>query len=159
MGGNSTLEWTKLTLTAIGGTLALVVGLIQYVSTSSLSVRQPFLAKQTELCLSASEHAARLATTKDREQWKKSREEFWMLYWGPLAVVEEAGTQSDVAKKMQAFGDLLKEVPQNTDASQPTLPLDDLRGPAIDIARACESLLTSKWQAGIMSWVQRWFGY
>jgi hypothetical protein len=54
------LEWTKLVLTAIGGAIALLVGGVQYVTTSSPSVRQPFLSKQMDLRLAAAEHAARL---------------------------------------------------------------------------------------------------
>jgi hypothetical protein len=50
------LEWTKLVLTAVGGAIVLVVGAVQYVTTSSLSVRQPFLSKQMDLCLAAAEH-------------------------------------------------------------------------------------------------------
>ena len=91
------LEWTKLVLTAIGGAIVLFIGGVQYVTTSSLSVRQPFLSKQMDLCLAAAEHAARLASTKDEDQWKKSRDEFWMLYHGPLAVVENVGVESRVA--------------------------------------------------------------
>ena len=55
----ATMEWTKLILTSLGGGIALFVGIGQYVLTSSLAVRQPFLQKQTELCLAASEqHSA-----------------------------------------------------------------------------------------------------
>lgn len=85
MADNSALEWTKLALTAVVGAIALSVGFIQYVATSSLSVRQPFLSRQMELCLAAAEHAARLATTKDEVQWQKSREDFWMLIMGSWA--------------------------------------------------------------------------
>jgi hypothetical protein len=146
------LEWTKLVLTAIGGAILLLVGIVQYVTTSSLSVRQPFLSKQMDLCLAAAEHAARLASTKDESQWKKSREEFWMLYYGPLAVVETVGEESKVASSMVAFGSKLKELES---LPTPSLPADGLKGLALDIAHAGRDLLISKWNVrGIAEWLR-----
>jgi hypothetical protein len=107
--------------------------------------------KQTDLCLQASEHAARLSSTRDSAEWKKSREEFWMLYWGPLAVVEEAGSSSHVASEMVKFGDALKAI----DPAAPSLPVEELTGASIAVAHACSDLVRSKWRVGILGW----FGY
>ena len=145
------LELIKLGVPTAVAVAALVVGFVQYIATSSLSARQPFLEKQTELCLRASEHAARLASTQDREQWEKSREEFWMLYYGPLAVVEEPGTKGGVVEMMDYFGKQLSKITGNPSS----LPADELNLPSLNLAHACSALLTSKWQAGIL----RWFGY
>jgi hypothetical protein len=164
MADNSALEWTKLALTAVVGAIALSVGFIQYVATSSLSVRQPFLSRQMELCLAAAEHAARLATTKDEVQWQKSREDFWMLYYGPLAVVETVGERSMVETTMVIFGDELRKI----EALPLSLPAKVLNTPALDIAHASRDLLTSKWKVGgisglIAKWkvagISGWFGY
>jgi len=150
MAENSTMEWTKLVLTTVVGTAAFVVGFIQYASTSSLSVRQPYLEKQMELCLTASEHAARLATTRDMAQWDRSWEEFWMLYWGPLAITEEAGTDSLVANRMIVFGDRLKPYV----STPPVLPVAGLTQPSIDIAHSCSDLIQSKWRTGFLGWIR-----
>lgn len=144
-------EWTKIGLTAVGATVAFMIGLSQYASTSSLEVRKPFLEKQMDLCIKAAEHAARLATSRNPETWTSSREEFWTLYYGPLAVVEEAGTPKGkrVTAAMVAFGDKLKASP----ATPADLPTIGLGGLALDISHACRDLLASKWEAGIRAWL------
>ena len=52
------LAWGQIIVPSTIAAVAIVVGFIQYVSTSSLSARQPYLEKQTDLCIKASEHAA-----------------------------------------------------------------------------------------------------
>src|SRR5262249_50112202 len=105
------LEWFRIGIPSGIAVVTIVIGFIQYISTSSCSSRQPYLTKQTELCLQASEHTARLASTSDRAQWDKSRGEFWMLWIGPLEVVQEAGSgsKSRVADEMIAFGHELEK--------------------------------------------------
>jgi hypothetical protein len=148
-------EFSRLDITKFGTTTAIAViaigiGFLQYGLTSSFSVRQPFITKQTELCLAASEHAARLATTRVADTWRNSWEEFWMLYWGPLAVVEDVESQAEnrVATQMVQFGDALKKI----DPATPTLPVPGLTGPAIKISHACRDLLAAKWQVGVLRW-------
>jgi hypothetical protein len=97
--GGGWAEWTKFLIPSFIAIATIAVGLIQYISTSNQTVRQPFLERQSTLCFAASEHAARLASTVDPEQWKKSWAEFWMLYWGPLAIVEDYNAQ-----QASAFG-------------------------------------------------------
>src|SRR6266446_1564127 len=146
MADNPSLEWTKLILTTLGGIIVFGAGLYQYVSTSSHTARQPFLEKQTALCFQASEQAARLATTRDPNQWKKSWDEFWMLYWGPLAIVEDIPASKDniyaeVAPSMVKFGNKIESIGY-TPAT--TLPVsDELTGLAINISKACQRLVTS----------------
>ena len=141
--------WTKFGVTTVIAVLALIAGFLQFGTTSSYSVRQPFLEMQSELCRSAAEHAARLASTRDPETWKKSREEFWMLYWGPLAIVEDVEAKThNVEEKMVQFGEELIK----TNPSSPTLPISSLEQPALKIAYACRDLLSSKWNAGILGW-------
>ncbi len=158
MADNPSLEWTKLILTTLGGIIVFGAGLYQYVSTSSHTARQPFLEKQTALCFQASEQAARLATTRDPNQWKKSWDEFWMLYWGPLAIVEDIPASKDniyaeVAPSMVKFGNKIESIGY-TPAT--TLPVsDELTGLAINISKACQRLVTSWWATGIASWFQQ----
>src|SRR5712691_510833 len=103
--------WIKYGATTGIAVIALVVGFIQFGTTGAFSVRQPFLEKQTGLCHSAAEHVARLASSRDAKTWSNSREEFWMLYWGPLAIVEdvESQTKNRVEAAMIEFGDELKK--------------------------------------------------
>ena len=141
-------EWTKIGITVV----AIVVGFNQYIGTSNLTARQPYLSQQLELCLKASEHASRLATTQDQARWTKSREEFWMLHWGPLEIVEEAYERSPVITAMIEFGDALKKI----DPQPPRqLPVAELLSPSNHIALACRDLVKSKWQIGVLGWFGR----
>jgi hypothetical protein len=144
------LEWTKLAIASIGGTIAVAVGLYQYIATSTQTARQPFLGQQTTLCLQASETVARLASTRNLDEWKKYRGDFWMLYWGPLAVVEnktpESGPYSLVANRMIEFGNQLAST-----GDSPTLPMDILTRSAINVSKACQDLVTSWWEPGFLS--------
>jgi hypothetical protein len=114
-------DMVKFVVTAVVAVVTLVAGFIQFGTTSAFSVRQPFLTKQTEVCHSAAEHTARLASTLDPKIWMKSREEFWMLYWGPLAIVEDVETRTDnrVEAAMVAFGDELKKIDPTSPRSRP----------------------------------------
>jgi hypothetical protein len=148
------LEWMKLLLPSLIAIVGVAVGLMQYGTTSSFSVRQPFLEKQTELCEAASGHAARLATTIDPETWKKSREEFWMLYYGPLAIVEdvESDVPNRVEEMMVRFGKRLSQIGH----VPPPLPIrGELGDASLCIAYACRDLLASRWNYGILRLFQR----
>src|SRR3954452_14728376 len=117
-------DWGKFAITTAIGVVTLIAGFIQFGSTSALSVRQPFVEQQTKLCLAASENAARLASTREAATWAKAREEFWMLYWGPLAMVEdvESRAQKRVEAAMVNVGNLLRE-PDVDGAKLPMAPL------------------------------------
>ena len=70
--------------------LAVAVGLWQYRVTSKRDFIIPVREAQLKLYQEASSAAAQLATlTRDTEEWKKSRDEFLRLYYGPLAIVED----------------------------------------------------------------------
>jgi len=62
-------EWTKFTITTLLATAAFSIGLVEYGATSFYSARKPFLEMQANLCKSAAEAAARVATTTDKDNW------------------------------------------------------------------------------------------
>jgi hypothetical protein len=153
------LGWTKLVITVVGSTIVAAAALYQYVYTSSQTARQPFLERHSALCFQASETAARLATTQQADQWQKSWDDFWMLYWGPLAIVENEANQpsktstfAEVAEAMIVFGNLIKPLGR----SSTKLPADKLQVPAIHISQSCQRLVTSWWETGIIS---KWFDW
>jgi hypothetical protein len=150
---NSKAGWLKFGATTGIAVAALTAGFIQFGTTSAFSIRQPFLEMQGNLCRSAAEHAARLASSSDSVTWKKSREEFWMLYWGPLAIVEDVESQAEnrVEAAMVAFGAILKTI----DQASPPLPVSSLEGPALNVAHACRDLLSTKWNFGILRWFKQ----
>ena len=56
-----------------------------------LELRKPFWEKQLELYFAASEAAATISTSSDPVHRRAAEAKFWNLYWGPLAIVEDAG--------------------------------------------------------------------
>ena len=152
-GDDSKAGWFKFGAPTAIAVATIVAGLIQFGTTSAFSIRQPFLEMQTKLCSSAAEHVARLASTRDPVTWQKSREEFWMLYWGPLAIVEDVESQSQtrVETAMVAYGDKLSKI----DTNAPTLPISSLEEPALEVSHACRDLLGAKWNSGILTFFRQ----
>ena len=111
------------------------------------------LEMQGKLCNLAAEHTARLASSRDSDVWRKSREEFWMLYFGPLTIVEDVESQAHnrVEVAMVRFGDELKKI----DPASSTLPVSLLEQPALSVARACRDLLSAKWNSGVLKWFKQ----
>lgn len=140
----------KFVATTAIAIVTITIGLLQFGHTYALSMRQPFLKSQMDQCLAASESVARLASTLDVATWKKARQEFWMLYLGPLAIVENVDPtgQNLVAAAMVEFRHELDKV----DPAAPVLPLSDLRGSALAVSHACRDLLVARWKAGIFGW-------
>ena len=114
-----------------------LVGIWQFTVQQSQTNRQPFLQKQLELAFQASETASRLATVTDPAEWEKARLTFWLLYWGPLSVVEDPKVES----AMVAFGTLLPADP----LPNPTLPMTSLRVPSYNLAHAVRDLVLKSW--------------
>jgi hypothetical protein len=150
-------EYLKFSLTALASLVVFGVGLFQYIDTSALTAQQPYIKKQMDLCLKASEAAARLATTPDQTIWKKSRDEFEMLHWGPLEIVEEADKKDSqtqpVVDAMKDFRGVLEPL----DLQPPALPVSSLLSPSNHIAFACRDLIRSKWSLGLTDWLNKLF--
>lgn len=84
---------------------------------------RPFWEAQLKLYLRASEAAALIATPSAdepktvAESRVAAEREFWLLYWGPLAIVEDVGTKGrrpEIVQAMVAFGDYLRRHPDPT---------------------------------------------
>ena len=142
-------QWPVLVSAAIGG-VTIGVGIWQFSEDSGrraenaqFEARKPFLVKQMELCFQASETASTLASSTDPETWRRANETFWMLYWGPLSVVEAplSGEKGPVEKQMVVFGRKLKPLQDN-----PTLPLADLEQESLNLAHECRDLIFDSWE-------------
>lgn len=142
-------QWQVLVSALIGaGTIG--VGIWQFhedsvrrAENAQFEARRPFVVKQMEICFQASEAASTLASSTDAENWRRAKEAFWMLYWGPLSVVESplSGEQGPVEKQMVVFGNALKAL-QNS----PTLPLDSLEQESLELAHRCRDLIFDSWE-------------
>jgi hypothetical protein len=99
--------------------------------------KQPFLEKQLDLCLEATNVAAVLATTTNKAESEKKQARFWELFWGPLAVVENDA----VSAAMMVFGAQLDELVR---ANAP-LPFDSLQEQSIELAEEVRKLILVAW--------------
>src|SRR5262249_25131402 len=63
---------------------------------------------QVQIYLRGAEAAGTIATSLDAEAVKRAEAQFWTLYWGPLAIVEDVGTEprpsAEVEAAMVRFG-------------------------------------------------------
>jgi hypothetical protein len=69
---------------------------------------KPLWDKQLALYIEATEKAAVIATTDDDVARREAEKRFWVLYWGPLAAVEDVGLEKEqkprVERAMVEFG-------------------------------------------------------
>ncbi|MDF2235834.1 hypothetical protein P2H44_25050 [Albimonas sp. CAU 1670] len=125
------LKSLGLMVTAAVGLGGIAVSAWNYAATQELAARRPFLERQMTLCFEASRLAAQLATSPDAAVRGKAGARFEELYWGELAIVEDAA----VEQSMVAFR---KVWTAGEDASA-------LRTPALRIAHRCRDLVLSSW--------------
>ncbi len=149
-------QWQVLISALIGaGTIG--VGIWQFSEDSKrradiaqFESQRPFLVKQMELCFQASEVASTLASSTNLDNWRRAKETFWMLYWGPLSVVEKplSGKRGPVEEQMVVLGKLLEPL------DSPTLPLKDLeqdksiklKQESLKLAHKCRELIFDSWE-------------
>ena len=131
------LDW-KILVPGILTFLTLCVGLWQYVDKAAQANREPFLRQQLALAVEASEVAGTLASTSDPKAWQKAQNRFWVLYWGPLAVVESI----EVEQRMVALGKLVP--PPGADV--PDLPMPALTQAALQLDCALREMILTAWQ-------------
>jgi hypothetical protein len=116
---------------------AVIGGIVSFSVQTAQANKRPFLEKQLELCFQACDIAARLATETDKEKWEAARQEFWRLYWGRLAIVEDKEVECD----MVVLGELIPEKP----VSSPRLPMDELCNPSLKLAHDVRALIARTW--------------
>ncbi len=99
----------------------------------------PFSEKQIQLYFEASEAAATIATSSDADAKSRAKSRFWILYWGPLAIVEDAGVkttdQTVVKQSMVNFGHCLNE--------PGTCTVSELKIRSLNLAYACRESLAN----------------
>ena len=123
-----------LILKVVGGLLAIVgagVGLYQYVDSAQRESKKPFWERQVSLYFDATTAAATLATSDDESRRTKAAADFWRLYWGPLALVEDR----EVEAAMVRLGRCLdKECPR-----------PELQQLSLALAHTCRRSLQVSW--------------
>lgn len=103
---------------------------------AEVEARKPFSEKQLELYFQAVEAASLLATLpKSHPAYGAVSSDFWKLYWGALALVED----QLVANAMFNFGE----------AAKGDAPPDLLQGYALKLAHACRDSLAESWKVSL----------
>lgn len=126
--------WLPWLLTSI----SILIGAGQFYLTNSQKNREPFLRVQMEFLIEASDTLATLATETDSIAWETSREKFWQLYLGRLAIVEDP----EVEAVMICAG---KIVPRESGNGTAALK-NSLRNPSLSLAFAARTLILKSWK-------------
>lgn len=142
---------------AASGLLGLMLPLASYVGTYATATKEPFLHRQLDLCLKASEMAARLAIVTDKGDWERARIEFLTLYWGPLGVVEDVRVSGEtnnapllLNRRPRTVVDAMVEFRSELEKGRGTpLPRSELEQLALSVAHACRDSTTAHWETGI----------
>ena len=113
-------------------------GIWQYADKQAQANREPFLRKQLDYMFQASEAVSILSTTTDTATWTLKRDEFWKLYWGPLAIVEDP----DVEYAMVRAGRL---IPAPGSPPPANLPQKELQVPSLDLSHEIRDLILESW--------------
>jgi hypothetical protein len=99
---------------------------------AAIEARKPFEAKRLELYIEAASVAAVATSGKDTKEVKKAKDQFWYLYWGPLAVVED----QMVSRAMVKLGACMQD---KTKCDK------DPRQLALDLSRTCRVSIAGSW--------------
>jgi hypothetical protein len=103
---------------------------------AEVEARKPFSERQLQIYFQAVEAASLLATLpKTHQAYGAVSSDFWKLYWGPLALVED----QLVANAMFNFGA----------AAKGDAPPDVLQEYALKLAHACRDSLAESWKVSL----------
>lgn len=117
------------------GALSLViggaVGLWKYSDSVENQFRKPLWEKQIALYFDATSAAATLASSSDPQTLQDAENHFWVLYYGPLALVED----KDVESAMVRFAECLRN----------NCEKGELKGLSLRLARVCRESISKSW--------------
>jgi hypothetical protein len=113
--------WTLITF---------LIGRKDQARTEEIEAKKPFNEKRMERYISAVNAAATIAANPNPVFREQAQAEFWTLYWGDLALFEDARVEA----AMVEFGRRLKAGLG-----------DDLKGCALTLAHACRDSLAESW--------------
>lgn len=119
----------------IGVVVGGVWAVYQYLGGVEIGFRKPLWERQLDLYFQECEGASVLANyPESAPEWKDAEKKFWMLYWGPLVVVEDA---EHVSQAMIRFGAAMNTSPRRPEA---------LRELSFDLAQSCRSSIAAAWK-------------
>jgi hypothetical protein len=108
---------------------------------------KPLLDKQQQLYFEAATAAAIIASSPDGPERRQAIDKFWMLYWGPLVMVES----KEVSNAMTTFKRCLTGEDKCSDA--------DVKNRSLALASTLEASILKTWNAKPDDFVQGQFIY
>jgi len=137
------LETSIKILSILGAVIVFCWGVFQFTvtqrqqsETRRIEATKPFLERQLALYTEATQLASAIATTTNAAMREQAVARFWSLYWGELALVEDAFVEGAMVK----FGDALRR--QASD--------EEVKQGALNLAHACRNSLARSW--GVEAW-------
>ena len=96
-----TFKESVTVLSIVGAVCTFAWGVVQFFQnqkqqgeTRRIEATKPFLERQLLLYTEATQLASTIATTSNAKKKELSRERFWSLYWGELALVEDSHVEA-----------------------------------------------------------------
>ena len=130
--------------TATVALLGAAVALLQYRSSQAQSQAKLWLERKSlqftlsreksELFAQAARSAATMATSSNPDAVRKAMEEFWLLYWGPLTLVEGPQVETSMVKIGALLDRLGSDFPDT-----PIKSRHELKMAAYELGQACRS--------------------
>jgi hypothetical protein len=115
-------EWARTVdcLTKLVTALAIIFGgwwtVHQYTITradqvrnQTIEARKPLAEKRLQIYLEATSAAATIATSPDKSEVERAKQKFWILYSGPMRLINQQRLDNNVLTSMQEFGDCLRD--------------------------------------------------
>ncbi len=96
---------------------------------------KPLLDQQQRLYFEAASAAATIATASNAEDRRQAEARFWVLYWGPLVMVES----TEVSGAMKAFGRCV--------TGEDNCPPLEVRNRSLTLASTLEASILKTWNA------------
>ncbi len=115
-------------------------GIWQYGDKKKQSNREPFNKAQMEYCLRACDAVGHMISENNPRKWQVARVEFWALYWGPLAVVEDRNVEAAMAQMRELVPAPELPIPQ-------TVPINDqeFRRRSLQLSHTVRNLILRSW--------------
>jgi hypothetical protein len=148
-------------------TIALVVGglfaLWRYYDTTARQFQQPLWDQQVNLYFQTTRAAAQLASLEPGPAWQSAANEFWVMYFGPLCIVEDQAVEqamvdfsaaletAEVLAEMLATPALRDIAPDRTSdlAKRFADARAELQSASLNLAWACRDSLNANLDAGL----------
>ena len=137
------LEASVKILSILGAVIAFAWGVVQFTVTQKqqaetrrIEATKPFLERQLALYTEATQVSSTIATTSDSKKKEQALDRFWSLYWGQLALVEDAFVEGAMVK----LGEALQKKSSDEEVKQL----------ALNLAHACRNSLARSW--GVEAW-------